>query len=69
MVRNVGKSLGLEFSTTRERFASTLKGHALLEFAKESAEEKQDSVAEKLFKVPACCCVPILITTFPPNLS
>lgn len=50
MVRNVGKSLGLEFSTTRERFASTLKGHALLEFAKESAEEKQDSVAEKLFK-------------------
>ena len=53
MVRNVGKSLGLEFSTTRERFASTLKGHALLEFAKESAEEKQDSVAEKLFKVPS----------------
>lgn len=36
MVRNVAKSLGLDF-TTRERSASTLKGHALLEFAKENA--------------------------------
>ena len=51
MVRGTAKSLGLEFSTNRERFASTLKSHALLEFAKETAEEKQDSVAELLFKV------------------
>ena len=51
MVRSTASSLGLEFSTTREKFASTLKGHALLEFARETAEEKQDSVSEKLFKV------------------
>ena len=51
MVRNVASSLGLDFCL-RERSASTLKGHALLEFTKEHAEEKQDSVAEKLFKVP-----------------
>lgn len=50
MVRNTGRSLGIEFSQTRERFASTLKGHVLLEFAKETAEEKQDSIAEKLFQ-------------------
>lgn len=49
MVRNVASSLGLDFCL-RERSASTLKGHALLEFTKEHAEEKQDSVAEKLFK-------------------
>ena len=50
MVRNIASSLGLEFRS-RERSASTIRGHALLEYAKENAEEKQDSVAEKLFKV------------------
>ena len=50
MVRNVASSLGLDFRS-RERSASTLRSHALLEYAKENAEEIQDSVAEKLFKV------------------
>lgn len=51
-MRSVAESLGLHFNTERKTFASTLMGHTLLEYAKqEDGGDKQDDVAEKLFKV------------------
>jgi len=51
-VRAVGKSLGLEFSTGRTRFANTLKAHTLLEYAKEvDGGDKQDRLSELIFKL------------------
>ncbi|KAH3813562.1 hypothetical protein DPMN_142023 [Dreissena polymorpha] len=47
----VGSSLGIEFKKDRKKFANTAMGHALLEYAKVvNGGEKQDLVAEKLFK-------------------
>lgn len=50
-LRDVAASLGLHFNPNRTVFASTLLGHTLLEYAKiVDGGEKQDTVAEKLFK-------------------
>ncbi|KAL4220751.1 hypothetical protein ACF0H5_021145 [Mactra antiquata] len=50
-LRSVASSLGLDFNTNRKMFASTMTGHALLEYAKQVDDgDKQDDVAEKLFK-------------------
>jgi len=48
----VASSLGLEFNKSRKKFANTVMGHALLEYARNvNNGEKQDMVADKLFKV------------------
>lgn len=44
-------ALGIDMNTNRSKFASTLLGHCLLEYAKEvDGGVKQDEVSEKLFK-------------------
>lgn len=51
-MRQVASSLGLEFNLNRKKFANTVMGHTLLEYAKQvDGGEKQDLVSEKLFKV------------------
>lgn len=50
-MREVASSLGLNFNLERKMFANTLMGHALLEYAKQvDGGDKQDAVAEQLFK-------------------
>lgn len=50
-LRGVAESLGLNFNQDRNTFASTLMGHTLLEYAKQvDGGDKQDNVAEQLFK-------------------
>lgn len=50
-MRQVASSLGINFNLSRKKFANTLMGHALLEYALTVDDgAKQDDVAEKLFK-------------------
>lgn len=52
MLRKTGESLGIEMYNQPKVFPSTLKAHTLLEFAgTKNNGEKQNDVAERLFKV------------------
>lgn len=52
MLRKTGEALGIELYNQPKVFPSTLKAHTLLEFVKtKNGGEKQDDVAERLFKV------------------
>lgn len=50
-LRGVAASLGLNFNYDRKLFANTMKGHAMLEYAKQvDGGDKQNDVAEQLFR-------------------
>ena len=52
MLKKTGESLGIEMYNQPKVFPSTLKAHTLLEYVKSKNDgEKQNDVAERLFKV------------------
>lgn len=52
MLKDAGRSVGIEFRKRPSKIPNTLKGHTLLRYARELEGGKyQNSVAEEIYKV------------------